>query len=255
MKITKILAALLFSFTLSLHAQDRQLADSLKTMIASKGIIGAAQELESALKADSNNDSAFRMLHLLLATPNTLSRSEGMRLREAIKQHAFKSTATLTPPDEPGDQLIISGIVRNAEGKPVAGARMFVFQTDAHGCYSPSDAATRRMDEPNSRLFGMMVTGADGRYEFRTVRPGGYPFPRKDIPQSDPLRFIPAHIHFEITAAGFSMRRFQLIFDDDPRMTPEWHSWATKENNPVVKATRDQNGIQHAVCDIFLQKN
>jgi len=255
MKITKILGGLIFLLTLSLHAQDRQLADSLKAIIAAKGINEVAQELESVVKAGSDSETAFRMLHLLLATPNSLSRSESIKLREVIKSRAFKSTATLIPPDEPGDQLIISGTVRSEDGQPVAGARVFVFQTDAHGCYSPSDAATRRMDEPNSRLFGMMVTGADGRYEFRTVRPGGYPFPRKDIPESDPLRFIPAHIHFEVTAGGYSLRRFQLVFDNDPRMTPEWHRWAKRDNNPVMRVTRDQSGIQQAVCDIFLQKN
>ena len=255
MKITKILTGLILSLTLLLQAQERQLADSLKTMIAAKGINDAAQELEAALKTKPANESTFRMLHLLLATPNLLSRTESMRLHEVIKQHAFKSTATLTPPDEPGDQLIISGIVRNTDGEPVAGARVFVFQTDAGGYYSPSDVKTRRMDEANSRLFGTMVTGADGRYEFFTVRPGGYPFPRKDIPVSDPLRFIPAHIHFEVSAAGLSMRRFQLVFEGDPRMTQEWHRWANRENNPVMKITSDQTGIQHGVCDIVLQRN
>ena len=256
MKSAKIITGLIIYLALPLHAQDLQLNDSLKIMIAGKGIAGVAHELEAALKANPQNDTAFRMLHLLLATPNSLSRGESMRLREVIKAHAFESTATLIPPDEPGDQLIIiSGTVRSEDGQPVAGARVFVFQTDAHGCYSPSDATTRRMDEPNSRLFGMLVTGADGRYEFHTVRPGGYPFPRKDIPESDPLRFIPAHIHFEVTATGYLFRRFQLVFEDDPRMTTEWHNWAKREKNPVLKVTRDQSGIQQAVCDIFLQKN
>ncbi|HEX9655157.1 MAG TPA: hypothetical protein VGA99_15730 [bacterium] len=255
MKALSPLALSIFLLTSILYAQETQTRERLQTLVAAKGPDGAAHELENALKDNPKDQAALLMLHLLLATPNDLKRNEAMRLREVIKQLSSKSSAILIPADEPGDRLILSGKVSNAEGLPVSGARVFVFQTDASGCYSPADAKTGRMDEPNSRLFGLMVTGTDGRYEFRTVRPGGYPFPRRDVPESSPLRFIPAHIHFEVTAPGLSSRRFQLVFDDDPRMNPEWQRWAKEQDNPVVKVTRDAEGMQHGVCDIVVQRN
>jgi protocatechuate 3,4-dioxygenase beta subunit len=150
----------------------------------------------------------------------------------------------LVPPDEPGEPLIVSGTVRDTDGKPVAGALIYVFHADAKGYYAPA----RAMDEPNARLFGYMKTGADGRYEFRTIRPGGYP--KQPIPQ---------HIHMLVTAAGHRDHRCrstcQLVFADDPRMTAEWHKWAKEGGNPVLSVKRDQEGIQKCFYDIVLQRN
>jgi protocatechuate 3,4-dioxygenase beta subunit len=104
------------------------------------------------------------------------------------------------------------------------------------------------MDEAHSRLFGYVKTGSDGRYEFRTIRPGGYP----QAP-------IPQHIHMLVTAAGYRDHKCQstcqLVFADDPRMTPEWHKWAKEGGNPILNVTRDKDGIQRCVYDIMLQKN
>jgi protocatechuate 3,4-dioxygenase beta subunit len=150
----------------------------------------------------------------------------------------------LAPPDEPGEPLIVSGTVRDTDGKPIAGALIYVFHADAKGYYTPA----RAMDEPNARLFGYMKTGADGRYEFRTIRPGGYP--KQPIPQ---------HIHMLVTAAGHRDHRCrstcQLVFADDPRMTAEWHKWAKEGGNPVLSVKRDQEGIQKCFYDIVLQRN
>jgi protocatechuate 3,4-dioxygenase beta subunit len=248
--------SLLFLLLLAgtLFSQEIQLRDSLENIIAKQGLDSTIVELEKRLQTDSPDEISLGLLHLILAIPHEINRSEAIRLREIIKQKSIKSTTSLIPPDEPGERLNIIGVIRNAEGQAVGGARVLVFQTDASGCYSPSDMTTGRMDEPNSRLFGMMVTGKDGHYEFLTVRPGGYPFPRRDVAESHPLRYIPAHIHFEIAAAGYASRQFQMVFDDDPRMNPEWRVWAENENNPVVKLTRDSAGTLHGVLDIVLHK-
>jgi protocatechuate 3,4-dioxygenase beta subunit len=139
--------------------------------------------------------------------------------------------------------MIVTGIVRDVADKPVAGALIYVFHADAKGYYMPG----RAMDEQNARLFGYMKTGMDGRYEFRTIRPGGYP-----------LQPIPQHIHMLVTAAGYRdhacRSTCQLVFDDDPRMTPEWHQWAKAGGNPVLSVMRDQNGMQRCVYEIVLHK-
>jgi protocatechuate 3,4-dioxygenase beta subunit len=104
------------------------------------------------------------------------------------------------------------------------------------------------MDEPNARLFGYMKTSTNGRYEFRTIRPGGYP--KQPIPQ---------HIHMLVTAAGYRDHRCrstcQLVFADDPRMTADWHQWAKEGGNPVLSVTRGQDGVQRCVYDIVLYRN
>jgi len=56
-------------------------------------------------------------------------------------------------------------------------------------------------------------------------------------------------VHFEIDAAGFAHRGFQMVFEDDPRMTPYWHEWARKGRHPVVKVAAGR-----AVCDVVLER-
>src|SRR5688572_32143953 len=70
--------------------------------------------------------------------------------------------AVITPADEPGTPLVISGIVYAADGRtPLRNASVYVYQTDARGYYAPTDA--RASDTP--RLRGYMRTDANGRYE------------------------------------------------------------------------------------------
>jgi protocatechuate 3,4-dioxygenase beta subunit len=154
--------------------------------------------------------------------------------RELLRRHAHESKIVLVAPDEPGETLTVSGVVRDADGKPVAGALIYVFHTDARGYYS-----TGGMDEDNPRLFGFLNTGADGRYEFRTVRPGGY----HDDSEVD------QHVHYFVEAEGYAPRSDRLGFTDDPvwRRHAAPQPWA----RPV---TRDAGGMQRCTFDITLQR-
>jgi len=201
------------------------------------------RKLEEALKQNPNDDEALEKLHLLLAEGIPILREEKLRLKQVIRQYTRHAHTVLAPPNEPGEAMVVSGTVRDREGKPIVGALVYVFHADARGYYTPDSP----MDEPNSRLFGYMKTSADGRYEFRTIRPGGYP----QAP-------IPQHIHMLVTAAGYREHKCrstcQLLFDDDPHMTAEWHQWAKKDGNPILVVTRDKDGIQRYVYDIVLHK-
>jgi len=219
-----------------------QSTDSTKS--AGQSQIELVKRCEKALEQNPENDQALEQLHFIVAKANAINREESLRLKQVIRKYTRGASTVLAPPDEPGESLIVSGTVRDTEGKPVADALIYVFHADAKGYYAPA----RAMDEPNARLFGYMKTGADGRYEFRTIRPGGYP--KQPIPQ---------HIHMLVTAAGYRDHRCrstcQLVFADDPRMTAEWHKWAKEGGNPVLSVTRDKNGSQRCVYDIVLNRN
>src|SRR4051812_42657721 len=80
------------------------------------------------------------------------------------------SWKTVIPPEkEPGEPLIITGRVFQPDGKtPAEGMVLWVYQTDRTGYYNEKD------DASHPRLNGWMKIGADGKYEFRTIRPGAY---------------------------------------------------------------------------------
>jgi protocatechuate 3,4-dioxygenase beta subunit len=123
-----------------------------------------------------------------------------------------------------------------------------VFHADADGHYAKAAA----MDEGNARLFGFLRTGADGRFEVRTIRPGGYPAPGA-APRVEDL--IPAHLHFEVSARGHATARFQMVFADDPRMQPErWRAWAADESNPVVTPAPGPDAVLEVAHEIVLRE-
>ena len=212
---------------------------------SSKDSASAIERLARTLEKNPADANAREALKRLIDSPNPVSNEQSQRIREVLRQFATAEKISLVNRDELGERLTVTGIVRNSAGQPVAGALIYVFQTDTNGHYT----RTRVMNEPNARLFGFLKTNSSGHYEFDTIRPGGYP----GAPGREGEEWrIPQHIHFQVTALGYQLRNFQMVFQDDPRMTPYWHEWARKGNNTVVMVNRDKDGAQNVVCDITL---
>ena len=131
------------------------------------------------------------------------------------------STGRLTPAGEPGPPLSVSGVVVDPEGKPVAGASLYAFQTDAEGYYGVKPLS----DNQNPRLKILLRTDPEGRWAFETIRPGSYPNSR-----------APGHIHFEVTAQGFATKVFEIVFAGDPFIT------AQMRTNPAFSVRPVENG-------------
>jgi protocatechuate 3,4-dioxygenase beta subunit len=113
---------------------------------------------------------------------------------------AATSAATLVGPGEPGEPLIVSGQVFRPDGvTPAEGVTLYVYQTDATGYYAP-----RGVRAP--RIRGWMKIGAEGRYQYRTIRPAAYP-----------ERRFAAHIHTQLWGGGYPPQwNTDLLFADDP---------------------------------------
>jgi catechol 1,2-dioxygenase len=124
--------------------------------------------------------------------------------------------ATILKREEPGEPLLIHGVVRDARGAPVEGARIDVWQTAPNGLYDIQDA-----EAPRGHLRGAFITGADGRYEVRTIRPTPYPIP-DDGTVGQWLKAVgrhpwrPAHTHFLIQKAGHQTLTTHLFMAGDP---------------------------------------
>jgi protocatechuate 3,4-dioxygenase beta subunit len=153
----------------------------------------------------------------------------GMGMSAALLANLPGSVLELAGRDEPGTRLVVAGLVRDGSGRPVAGAEIHVYQTDAAGRYTKD----RPMDEPHARLSGWVHTDAQGRFELRTLRPGGYP---GTVHLGDRDRKIPAHIHLDVSARGYRSQRLQAVFADDPRLAdPHWQDWVKRLRQPVVE--------------------
>ncbi len=110
-----------------------------------------------------------------------------------------------------GERIMVHGKVFDEGGRGVAGALLEFWQANAGGRYRHvGDQYTAPLD-PNFGGCGRTITGEDGSYMLRTVKPGPYPW------MNGPNDWRPAHIHFSIFGLGFAQRLItQMYFEGDP---------------------------------------
>lgn len=118
----------------------------------------------------------------------------------------------------PGPPLTAHGLVRDKAGRPVAGARVDVWQASPVGLYENQDDSQADMN-----LRGVFTTDAEGRFSFRSVKPAGYPVPTHGVvgrllaaQKRHPFR--PAHLHFLIHRPGYKTLVTQVFVDDDAHL-------------------------------------
>jgi protocatechuate 3,4-dioxygenase beta subunit len=141
---------------------------------------------------------------------------------------------------EPGEPLVVSGTVYGADGRTsLEGVKLYVYHTDARGIYSDEDGNGR---EPRPRLKGWMRTNAEGRYEFRTIKPASYPGRR-----------IPAHIHASASGPGYTERWIDdFWFEGDPFITDEMRAKFAGGGtfSPIMTIRRDSDGVLRCLRNI-----
>ena len=116
-----------------------------------------------------------------------------------------------TSGDPLGERIILHGRLLDENARPVPGALIEIWQANAAGRYRHRNDGYRAPLDENFGGCGRCLTDAQGRYAFRTVRPGPYPWRNF----SDSWR--PAHVHFSVFGSGFAQRLItQLYFEGDP---------------------------------------
>ena len=115
----------------------------------------------------------------------------------------------------PGQPCWVEGIVTGTDGKPLAGARIEVWEADEDGLYDVQYDAGKRA--ARGRLF----TAADGGYRFWALTPTPYPIPDDgpvgrmlDAVGRSPLRA--AHLHFMVSHEGARTLVTHIFPEGDP---------------------------------------
>lgn len=113
--------------------------------------------------------------------------------------------------DPVGERVIIHGRLLDGNARPVAGALVECWQANASGRYRHRNDGYVGAIDPNFGGCGRCLTDAEGRYFFRTIKPGPYPFRNR---VND---WRPAHAHFSVFGSGFAQRLItQMYFEGDP---------------------------------------
>ena len=106
-----------------------------------------------------------------------------------------------------GQVIYVTGRVLNLHGDPCPGVNLEIWQANGAGRYThPHDRNPTPLD-PNFDGYANVVTDSQGRYRYRTVKPGAYPV------VADYWR--PPHIHYDITGKVNRLIT-QMYFPDEP---------------------------------------
>lgn len=149
------------------------------------------------------------------------------------------STAIMCHADEPGRRLLIDGVVVNVAGKPVEGAAVTAYNTDASGLYNPPNGNTRV-----PRINAKVTTDAAGRFQVLTVYPGPYPEGKE-----------PAHVHFDAIAPTFKLSYATIWIEGDPLITAERRAWAERDDETRIVPAENIEGLAIARVTIVLKEN
>jgi protocatechuate 3,4-dioxygenase beta subunit len=110
-----------------------------------------------------------------------------------------------------GERIIVSGRVLDENGRPVSRTLVEIWQANAAGRYIHRGDQHPAPLDPNFTGAGRVMTDAEGRYKFITVKPGAYPW------RNHPNAWRPAHIHFSLFGPSFLTRLVtQMYFPGDP---------------------------------------
>jgi hydroxyquinol 1,2-dioxygenase len=116
-----------------------------------------------------------------------------------------------------GDPLSVHLRLADLQGRPIPQAQVEVWHANAHGRYENQDPDL----QPEFNLRGRLVSDADGRVSFQTIKPRGYTLP-EDGPVGRLIRALglrlerPAHLHFRVTAPGFQTLTTHIFDRNDP---------------------------------------
>lgn len=151
----------------------------------------------------------------------------------------------LAPAGEPGEPLILRGRILRADGRtPAPGVVLYLQQTNAAGLYA-NGSNESEWSRRHGRLRGWLKTGADGRFEVRTIKPGQYP-----------SRTDPAHIHLTLLEPGKDPYWIDdVVFAGEPGVDAAYREERqNRGGNGIVQLTHDGSGAWLAKREIILEE-
>lgn len=130
-----------------------------------------------------------------------------------------------------GEPATVAGTLTDLEGRPLAGAQVEIWQCDAAGHYRhPRD---RGQADPAFQGFGRVQADAQGRWQFRTIRPAPYPGRTP-------------HIHVKVRSGTRELLTTQLYVEGDPHNAGDglWRSLPPQDRAAVtVPFRRGADGL------------
>ena len=168
-----------------------------------------------------------------------------------IDRGADLTTIPGRPGRAQGQVIHLMGRVLTRRGEPVPRAKVEIWQANTHGRYvHPIDTNPAPLD-PAFEGHGIQLTDTEGRFRFKTIKPGAYP-----TGSGDWIR--PPHIHFDVSGP-VSRLVTQMYFEGEPlndkdqiRQTADCKDCLSAKLLPPTKDLEPDSLI--AVWDVVLRR-
>ena len=109
-----------------------------------------------------------------------------------------------------GEVVLIKGVVKNQDCKPIKGALVEIWQACESGKYNHSGDPNNAALDPNFQYWGRAITNERGKYIFKTIKPGEY--------QATSTWVRPPHIHMKVHLRGHQELITQVYFKENKRL-------------------------------------
>jgi len=134
-----------------------------------------------------------------------------------------------------GTIIEIHGQVLDTDLNPVEDATIDLWQANSFGKYHhPHDNSDAPIDE-NFQSWAIIQSGKGGKFRFKTIMPGAYPYNDKPEDQRTP------HIHMKIGKHGYEPVLTQMYFpDQEQNKTDGLYQRKTKEQQVMMTAQKTE---------------
>jgi protocatechuate 3,4-dioxygenase beta subunit len=135
---------------------------------------------------------------------------------------------------EPGFRIVIKCVLLDKKtGLPLAGAKIYAYQTDSTGHYT-KDGTETGPRKWQGRLHSWCITDSEGKYEIHTIRPGKYPENK-----------FPAHIHCAVKLPdGLTTYLNDFVFQDDVHVNEQYlNGLSLPGDNGVIELEKKDDNV------------
>jgi protocatechuate 3,4-dioxygenase beta subunit len=147
----------------------------------------------------------------LVPLPSTITENTGPVFGHELIRVGDNDLTAQHAGDPIGERIFVHGRVLDEDGRPVRNALVEIWQANAAGRYRHKVDTWDAPLDPNFTGAGKTLTDEHGCYQFKTIKPGPYPW------RNHHNAWRPSHIHFSLFGVGILSRLVtQMYFPGDP---------------------------------------
>lgn len=150
--------------------------------------------------------------------------------------------SNIIPPNSKGSPMNLSGTIFKEDGKtPINNASVEIWQCDENEHYDNAS---------DSYFFrGAIMTGKNGKYDFKTI----VPVPYKADP-NDESSWRPAHIHMRVSVADQQDLITQIYFKGDKYIDSDTWASSPQAVNRILNIAKNPAGGNAVTFDVVMKK-